>query len=82
MGLGAGREAFYCALPEFHRGFHCLRKTFSTGLLNRNVSPATIDDALGHTSDCDRDRYLALKGDRMMLCPLRLTDEGINSVRR
>ena len=82
IGPGACREALYRALPEFHRGFHWLRKTFSTGLLNRNVSPATIDDALGHTSDCDRDRYLALKGDRMMLCPLRLTDEGINSVRR
>ena len=76
------RDALHRALPRFQGGFHWLRKTFSTGLLNRDVSPATIDDALGHTSDCDRDRYLALKGDRMLLCPLRLTDEGINPLRR
>ena len=79
---GVCRDALHRALPCFQGGFHWLRKTFSTGLLNRDVSPATIDDALGHTSDCDRDRYLALKGDRMLLCPLRLADEGINLLRR
>ena len=75
----ACRTALHRAIPNFHSGFHSLRKTFSTGLLNRGVKPTVIDDALGHTSNSEQDRYLALDDERMMMCPLRLSDEGIFS---
>ena len=46
-------------------------------LLERGVKAAVIDDALGHTSNDELDRYLALDEKRMMMCPLQLSDEGI-----
>ena len=70
-------EALHRAIPGSHVGFHCLRKTFSSGLLERGVKAAVIDDALGHTSNDELDRYLALDEKRMMMCPLQLSDEGI-----
>lgn len=78
----ACRNALHRALPGFTGGFHCLRKTFSSGLLTRGVKPSVIDDALGHTSNCQQGRYLSLDDSRMMMCPLCLNDEGILSPRR
>ena len=78
LNSNACYQALHRVLPELDGGFHCLRKTFSSGLLNRGVKPTVIDDALGHISNDNQDRYLALNDKRMAMCALSLVEEGIS----
>ncbi len=58
-------------------GFHVTRKTFSTDMLRGGAAPASIADALGHSTLCTVHKYLGLDAQRMCLCPMSLKDAGI-----
>ena len=60
------------------RGFHVVRKTFATQLLNGNTNVELISDSLGHSTDGTVHKYLSLDDKRMRLCPLSLEETGIS----
>jgi len=73
-------KALKSALPErsvYGSGFHVTRKTFSTNSLRNGIKPDMIANALGHTDSKSLQVYLSLDDDRMVLCPLSLSNLGI-----
>lgn len=58
-------------------GFHIVRKTFATNLLISNTKIETISDSLGHTTDSTVNTYLAVDEEHMKMCPLSLSELGI-----
>ena len=60
------------------RGFHVVRKTFATQLLEGNTKVELISDSLGHSTDGTVDKYLSLDEKRMRMCPLSLEEAGIS----
>ncbi|MDI9470768.1 MAG: tyrosine-type recombinase/integrase, partial [Bacillota bacterium] len=78
------KEACAAALNRFlsergkkKGGFHIVRKTFASGLLQGNVRVERISDALGHTTDETVGKYLSLDEERMHQCPISLAEAGI-----
>ena len=60
------------------RGFHVVRKTFATRLLEGRTKVELISDSLGHSTDDTVNKYLSLDEKRMRLCPLSLEETGIS----
>ena len=60
------------------RGFHVVRKTFATTLLEGSTKIELISDSLGHSTDGTVHRYLSLDEKRMRMCPLTLEEAGIS----
>lgn len=60
------------------RGFHVVRKTFATQLLDSRTKVELISDSLGHSTDDIIHKYLSLDEKRMRLCPLSLEETGIS----
>ena len=52
-------------------GFHILRKTFATNMLQGSNSTFIIADALGHQGDGTVYTYLGMNPDKMRRCPLK-----------
>lgn len=80
VGSGAAYKALHTALPDREiprSGFHVLRKTFATALLNRGSNPTEIADMLGHADMANVHKYLSLDEKRMQLCSLSPSDFGI-----
>ena len=59
-------------------GFHVVRKTFATQLLEGNTNVELISDSLGHSTDNTVHKYLSLDETRMRMCPLSLAEVGIS----
>ena len=59
------------------RGFHVVRRTFATQLLDKKTKVELISDSLGHSTDNTVHKYLSLDEKRMRLCPLSLEEAGI-----
>ena len=57
-------------------GFHILRKTFATNMLQGSNSTFIIADALGHQGDGTVYTYLGMNPDKMRRCPLPLDATG------
>lgn len=64
--------------PESGRGFHVVRKTFATQLLESSTKVELISDSLGHSTDGTVHKYLSLDEKRMRMCPLSLAEAGIS----
>ena len=60
------------------RGFHVVRKTFATRLLEGSTKVGLISDSLGHSTDGTVHKYLSLDEKRMRMCPLSLAEAGIS----
>ena len=60
------------------RGFHVVRKTFATQLLEGSTKVELISDSLGHSTDSTVHKYLFLDEKRMRMCPLSLAEAGIS----
>ena len=60
------------------RGFHVVRKTFATQLLEGSTKVELISDSLGHSTDGTVHKYLSLDEKRMRMCPLSLAEAGIS----
>lgn len=60
------------------RGFHVVRKTFATQLLEGSTKVELISDSLGHSTDGTVHKYLALDEKRMRMCPLSMAEAGIS----
>lgn len=63
---------------ESVRGFHAVRKTFATNLLDGSTKIELISDSLGHSTDGTVHKYLSLDEKRMRMCPLTLEEAGIS----
>ena len=59
-------------------GFHVVRKTFATQLLEGSTKVELISDSLGHSTDDTVRKYLSLDEKRMRLCPLSLEETCIS----
>lgn len=57
-------------------GFHILRKTFATNMLQGSNSTFIIADTLGHQGDGTVYTYLGMNPDKMRRCPLPLDATG------
>lgn len=60
------------------RGFHVVRKTFATRLLEGSTKVGLISDSLGHSTEGTVHKYLSLDEKRMRMCPLSLAEAGIS----
>ena len=69
---------FIGSSAEPGRGFHVVRKTFATQLLDGNTKVELISDSLGHSTDGTVHKYLSLDEKRMRMCPLPLAETGIS----
>lgn len=69
---------FIDPLAEHGRGFHVVRKTFATKLLEGSTKVELISDSLGHSTDVTVHKYLSLDEKRMRMCPLSLAEAGIS----
>ena len=58
-------------------GFRITRKTFATRTLQSGVGIQKVSELLGHSTTNSTHKYISLDSERMMACPLSLTDEGI-----
>lgn len=77
---GVCRLALNRILPNRNvpnKGFHVVRKTFATALLQGYTKVELISDTLGHSSDNTVYKYLALDKERMKECPLSLQEMDI-----
>lgn len=63
--------------PDGKNGFHRVRKTFATQLLEGNTDVELISELLGHSDDSTVHKYLALDAKRIRMCPLSLVEAGI-----
>lgn len=80
LGKGACRLALADALPERNvpgSGFHAARKTFATNLLQSDVPPRHIAEALGQRGLTNVHRYLSLEEGRMRMCGLGLHEGNL-----
>lgn len=80
VGKGACRNELKKALPERSTpgsGFHVTRKTYATNLLDGDVTPQHVAEALGHRGLESVHRYLSLDERRMRLCGLSLAEKGL-----
>ncbi len=74
------REAMNSAVPERNvsgSGFHVLRKTRATELLENNVDMNSVSEILGHTSNNTVMTYLSLDEKNMRRCGLSLSETGL-----
>lgn len=72
------RGAVKRALGKSSRAsFHTARRTYATGRFRNNCSASLVADLLGHTSTDTVHKYISLDGERMRLCPIRLSDAGL-----
>lgn len=72
-------RSLYRFLPErkgSSEGFHILRKTFATNMLQGSNSTFIIADTLGHQGDATLYTYLGMNPDKMRRCPLPLDATG------
>ena len=69
---------FIGSSTEPGRGFHVVRKTFATQLLEGSTKVELISDSLGHSTDGTVHKYLSLDEKRMRMCPLSLAEAGIS----
>ena len=69
---------FIGSSTEHGRGFHVVRKTFATQLLEGSTKVELISDSLGHSTDGTVHKYLSLDEKRMRMCPLSLAEAGIS----
>jgi len=56
------------------RKFHTTRRTFATDCLNNGASVSETAEALGHRDKNSVHKYLSLDEERMLLCPLSLSE--------
>lgn len=69
-------RALHRALPDRNvegSGFHVLRKTFSSKLLEEGIAPDEIANLLGHVDSSSVHKYLANNTEKMKLCALPLS---------
>lgn len=59
-------------------GFHVVRKTFATQLLEGRTNIELISDSLGHSTDSTVHKYLSVDEKGMRMCPLSLAETGIS----
>ena len=70
-------RALKSALPDRNvegSGFHVMRKTYATRLLQNGVGVQVVAEALGQRGTTAVHRYLSLDTDRMRMCPLSLIE--------
>ena len=70
-------RALKSALPDRNvegSGFHVMRKTYATRLLQNGVGAPMVAEALGQRGTTAVHRYLSLDTDRMRMCSLSLTE--------
>ena len=70
-------KRFINAPDNSNYGFHIVRKTFATQLLESNVNVELISDSLGHSTDSTVSKYLSLNEKRMHMCALSLLEANI-----
>lgn len=74
-------DSLYRILPNrakvYHKGFHVTRRTFATNILRNNAGISTVIDSLGHQDNTSVMKYLSFDEERMNLCPLELSECGI-----
>lgn len=63
-------------------GFHITRRTFATNILRNGGHVSNVADALGHSDHENVHKYLSLDEERMLLCPLSLSELNLLPKRR
>lgn len=74
------RSALDAALPNRNvpgSGFHVMRKTCATRLLNGGASAIVVMETLGHRDTTNIKKYLSLDEENMRQCPLSLMECGL-----
>lgn len=62
-----------CSTSDFHR----LRRTYATDSLRAGLSITETAELLGHSDTTTVHKYVALDDERMRLCPLSLSETGL-----
>ncbi len=61
-------------LDKQSRGFHIIRKTFASHMLQNNTEPKMIAETLGHSDDSTVMKYLSTHEEKMRMCALPLSE--------
>jgi site-specific recombinase XerD len=77
LGTSSTRPALDKILGKNAGGFHIIRKTFATKMLQGNAEVGSVTEALGHASEEHVNKYLALDEKRMRMCALSLPKEKV-----
>lgn len=80
LGRSVCTRALKATLPTRNvprSGFHVTRKTFATERLKKGVARQTISELLGHQDISSLEHYLHLDEERMLQCPLSLSDVSL-----
>lgn len=67
-------------LPERNvpgSGFHVTRRTYATDQLKRGTQKQGLADLLGHKDTSSIKHYVNLDDERMMMCPISLSEAGL-----
>ncbi|SCX84297.1 tyrosine-type recombinase/integrase [Butyrivibrio sp. INlla14] len=77
---GVCLQALGRALPERNvpgSGFHVTRRTYATDQLRKGTKKQGLADLLGHKDTTSIKHYLNLDDERMMMCPISLSEAGL-----
>lgn len=77
---GVCLRALERTLPERNvpgSGFHVTRRTYATDQLKRGTQKQGLADLLGHKDTSSIKHYVNLDDERMMMCPISLSEAGL-----
>ncbi len=77
---GVCLQALGRTLPERNvpgSGFHVTRRTYATDQLRKGTQKQGLADLLGHKGTSSIKHYLNLDDERMMMCPISLSEAGL-----